>query len=81
MSEWELNANPDQYRLSAALNVPPPPIASDPLVTGTTPIEQLLRILGVAANSDDPLDDAAGLDEFDDRDAGAAAAADRKSVV
>jgi hypothetical protein len=76
MSEWELNANPDQYRLSAALNVPPPPIASDPLVTGTTPIEQLLRILGVAANSDDPLDDAAGLDEFADRDAGTAAAAE-----
>jgi len=76
MSEWELNANPDQYRLSAALNVPPPPIASDPLVAGTTPIEQLLRILGVAANSDDPLDDAAGLDEFADRDAGAAAAAE-----
>lgn len=39
-----------------AATPPPPPITSDPLVTGTTPIEQLLAALGLAANAGDPAD-------------------------
>jgi hypothetical protein len=39
-----------------AATPPPPVITSDPLVTGVTPIEQLLAALGLAANAGDPAD-------------------------
>ena len=39
-----------------AATPPPPPITSDPLVSGVTPIEQLLAALGLAANAGDPAD-------------------------
>ena len=59
----DLNADVEKYLQAAGLDAPPP-IESDPLVTGATPIEQLLRILGLAANADDPEDIAEGLDEY-----------------
>lgn len=58
----DLTADVEKYRQAAGLDMPPE-IESDPLVTGTTPIEQLLRLLGLAANADDPEDYAEGLDE------------------
>ena len=54
MSGDQLNADVQQYLQAAGLNVTPPSITSDPLVTGGVPIEQLLRILGIAANAGDP---------------------------
>lgn len=63
-----LEADAGRYLEAAALNVAPPPIASDPLVAGGTPIEQLLRTLGLAANSGDPADSAEGADRHSERD-------------
>ena len=77
MPGGQLNADVDGYLAAAGMNVPPPPIPSDPLVAGSTPIEQLLRILGLAANVDDPLDDAESVDQHARRDAEVTAAADR----
>lgn len=62
-----LDADVAIYGQAAAADSGPPAIASDPLVEGGTPIEQLLRALGLAANSGDPLDDAAGLGDYADR--------------
>ncbi len=58
MTEGRLSASAGQYLQANGMNVPPPPITSDPLVTGTVPIEQLLRVLGLAANLGDPQDNA-----------------------
>jgi len=69
MSGDQLNADAEQYLQAAGLNVTPPPITSDPLVTGGVPIEQLLRILGMAANAGDPQDNAEGLQQHAERDA------------
>lgn len=76
----DLNAEADKYLQAAGLNMPPPPIESDPLVTGTTPIEQLLRILGLAANADDPEDFAEGLDEHARREDKTTEAAEKFAV-
>lgn len=54
----QFHADVDHYLQAGALSVAPPPIPSDPLVGGDTPIEQLLRVLGLAANSGDPQDSA-----------------------
>ena len=54
MTEGRLSASAGQYLQANGMNVPPPPIASDPLVAGAVPIEQLLRVLGLAANLGDP---------------------------
>lgn len=58
-----LDADVDRYLQAATLNLTPPAVVSDPLVGGATPVEQLLRVLGLAANSGDPEDnaDSAGL--------------------
>lgn len=64
-----LNADVAIYGRASAADSPPPAITSDPLVEGGTPVEQLLRALGLAANSGDPLDDTAGLDDYAERDA------------
>lgn len=69
MTDDQLIANIEQYLQAAGLNVPPPPITSDPLVTGGAPIEQLLRILGIAANAGDPRDNAESSDQHADREA------------
>lgn len=78
--DGQLNADVDAYLLAAMMNVPPPPITSDPLVMGDTPIEDLLRILGLAANADDPEDYAESIDEHAGRDTKAAQAAEKFGV-
>ena len=75
MTEGRLNADIERYLQAVAVNMPPPPIASDPLITGTAPIEQVLRMLGLAANSGDPRDNAEAISEHARRDAGATEAA------
>lgn len=64
----QLDADVDRYLQAGALNVAPPPIPSDPLVGGDTPIEQLLRVLGLAANSGDPQDSADSIGRHAERD-------------
>lgn len=70
-----LNADVAMYSRAATADSGPPAVTSDPLVAGGTPIEQLLRALGLAANSGDPLDDSAGFEEYGERDAAMADAA------
>jgi hypothetical protein len=76
MTGDRLDADADQYRQAAVQNGAPPSIASDPLVAGMSPVEQLLRMLGLAANADDPQDNADSIDAQADRDAQAFAAAE-----
>jgi len=76
MSGDRLNADVAEYLQAAGANVAPPPITSDPLVTGPTPIEQLLRVLGLAANADDPPDSTDSVVRQAERDAAAILAAD-----
>lgn len=64
-----LDADVERYLQAAALNIAPPPLPSDPLVGGITPIEQLLRVLGLAANADDPTDNADSAEQHAQRDA------------
>ena len=71
MSDGIFNADLDQYLRAAGIDGPPPAIASDALVAGLTPTEQLLRILGLAANADDPADAADSVAQQSDRDVGA----------
>ncbi|MCW1958052.1 MAG: hypothetical protein KIH64_005810, partial [Mycobacterium sp.] len=49
-------------------------------MTGTTPIEQLLRVLGIAANLDDPRDNATGAEQHAERDARTLQAAEAFAV-
>lgn len=72
-----LNANVDQYLQAVAMNTPPPRIVSDPLVTGATPVEQLLRVLGLAANFGDAQDNADSAAEHAQRDAKTTEAAEK----
>ena len=76
MTGDRLDADADQYRQAAVQNLAPPTIASDPLAVGMSPTEQLLRILGLAANADDPQDNADSIDAQAERDAQAIAAAE-----
>lgn len=64
----QLNFTQGGYGSANAANVPPPPISSDPLVAGATPIEQLLRVLGLAANLGDPKDNTESTEEHAKRD-------------
>lgn len=80
MTDGRLNANVDQYLQAAAMNTPPPQIVSDPLVTGTTPIEQLLRVLGLAANLSDEQDNAESAAEHAARDAKLTEAAEKFAI-
>jgi len=73
----ELNADIDGYLRAAGLNATPPPVNSDQPVAGATPTEQLLWALGLAANSADPLDSAATLEEHALREAALAEAAEK----
>lgn len=59
----QLEADVDRYLHAASLNIAPPAVLSDPLVAGDTPVEQLLRVLGLATNAGDSADnaDSAGL--------------------
>lgn len=76
MTGGHLHANVEQYLQAAAMNTAPPPISSDPLVTGTAPIEQILRMLGLAANSTDAQDNSDGITEYERREALATEAAE-----
>ena len=76
MTGDRLDADPDQYRHAAVQNLAPPTIASDPLVAGMSPTEQLLRVLGLAANADDPQDNTESIDAQAERDAQTIAAAE-----
>jgi hypothetical protein len=75
MTGGQLNANAGDYLAAQGGNVPPPPITSDPLVAGATPIEQLLRVLGLAANLGDPKDNSESIEEHAKRDSKTADAA------
>jgi hypothetical protein len=69
MTGGHLNANVEQYLQAAAMNTAPPVVVSDQLVAGTAPIEQILRMLGLAANSGDAQDNLEGITEHERRDA------------
>ncbi len=69
MSPGHLDADIGRYRQAAAANTPPPQVTSDPLVDGLTPIEQLLRVLVLAANLGDEQDNTDSADEHGLRDA------------
>ncbi|SBS79726.1 conserved hypothetical protein [uncultured Mycobacterium sp.] len=75
MSGGQLNANASDYLAANGMNLAPPPITSDPLVAGMTPIEQLLRVLGLAANLGDPKDNTESIEEHAKRDSKTAEAA------
>ena len=75
MTGGQLSASAGQYLAANGMNVAPPPIASDPLVAGATPIEQLLRVLGLAANLGDPTDNSESIEEHAKRDSKTAEAA------
>ncbi len=75
MSGGQLNASPSDYLAAQGMNGAPPPISSDPLVAGMTPIEQLLRVLGLAANLGDPKDNSESIEEHAKRDSKTAEAA------
>lgn len=71
MSDGIFNADLDQYLRAAGIDGPPPAITSDPLIAGLTPTEQLLRMLGLAANADDPADIADSVAQQTERDSAA----------
>ena len=71
MSDGIFNADLDQYLRAAGIDGPPPAITSDPLIAGLTPTEQLLRMLGLAANADDPADIADSVARQTERDSAA----------
>jgi hypothetical protein len=75
MSDGIFNADLDQYLRAAGIDGPPPAITSDPLIAGLTPTEQLLRMLGLAANADDPADIADSVALQTERDSGASESA------
>ena len=75
MSGGQLSANASDYLAANGMNLAPPPISSDPLVAGMTPIEQLLRVLGLAANLGDPKDNTESIEEHAKRDSKTAEAA------
>lgn len=70
-----LGADADGYLQAAALNVAPPPLPSDALVDGATPVEQLLRVLGLASNAGDSADNADSAERHAERDTWTTAAA------
>lgn len=77
MSGGRLDADVEQYRQAAAMNTPPPPISSDSLVSGVAPVEQLLRVLGLAANLGDQQDNASSAEQHAERDARTREAAEK----
>ena len=73
----DLNADIDGYLQAAGLNATPPPLAPDPLAAGTSPADQLLWTLGLAANAADPADAAAGIEQHAQREAALGEAAEK----
>lgn len=76
MTDSQLIADVGRYALATGGNTVPSAVPSDPLISGATPIEQVLRMLGLAANSGDPDDNAASADEHARRAAMTIAAAE-----
>lgn len=68
MSPGRLDADVDGYRQAGAANTPPPVVPSDPLAAGLTPIEQLVRVLGLAANLGDEQDNLDNVADHAERD-------------
>jgi hypothetical protein len=81
MSGGRLNADVEQYRQAAAMNTPPPQTSSDSLVSGATPTEQLLRILGIAANLGDQQDNATSAEQHAERDTRTREAAEKFAAL
>ena len=63
-----LNADVQRYLQAAARDSAPPPIAADLLSGGASPIEQLVRVLGMAANAGDPADNDHGAEDYTRRE-------------
>ena len=59
-----LNADVERYLHAAARDSAPSPIAADPLSGGASPIEQLVRVLGMAANAGDPADNERSAEDY-----------------
>jgi hypothetical protein len=68
-SGGQLRADVEHYMLAALANTPPPVIMSDPVVPGVTPIEQLMGVMGLAANAGDPKDNAQSAEDHATREA------------
>lgn len=68
MSPGRLDADVDGYRQAGAANTPPPTVSSDPLAGGLSPIEQLVRVLGLAANLGDEQDNLDNIADHAERD-------------
>lgn len=77
MTSGQLNADVEQYLQAAASNTPPPAITSDPVVAGTTPVEQWMAVLTAAANLSDATDNARSAEEHAARDAKVREAAEK----
>ena len=57
-------------QLARLSGLPPPPVITpDALAQGSSPISQLLRVLGIAANGGDPADNLAAIAGHDEREA------------
>ena len=76
MTDGRFTADVGRYSQAAASDAMPSAVSSDPLIGGATPIEQMLRMLGLAANSGDPADNAISVDEHARRAAMTSAAAE-----
>lgn len=63
MTDGRFTADVGRYSQAAAGDAIPSAVSSDPLISGASPIEQMLRMLGLAANSGDPADNAMSVDE------------------
>ena len=76
MTDGQFTADVGRYSQAAVADVMPAAISSDPLIGGATPIEQMLRMLGLAANSGDPEDNALSVDGHARRTAATSATAE-----
>jgi hypothetical protein len=75
MTGDRLHADIEAYLLAAAMEPGPPGWPPDPLVAGATPIDQLLWLLGLAANAGDPADALALEADYAEREAALTGAA------
>lgn len=76
MTGQRLRADVEGYSLARTQDLAPSAIVSDPLVDGASPIEQMLRVLGLASNSGDSQDYADSAEEHARRQAITGDAAD-----
>lgn len=62
------NADIERYLQAAARDSAPSPISADALSGGASPIEQLVRVLGMAANAGDPADNERSAEDYTRRE-------------